>query len=510
MAVSGVSGIDLDANMIIQASSPARLLRLRKPSTFFMSSSRPRPWWRHPAPLIALLLHAAVFFGLFQLRFGHAAWQRLEQTLPPHPTTADWFHALTRDHGYWGVVTWFFDTHGEIKLYHRYAEVALRGIDPKLATDAPGQGQFRLYRDVPMEYQPGALLMFVPPAFVARNLHDYETAFTAWCGVIYVGTLLLGLHVLRGAEPLSAAIANRVLWASLAFLLCFGGVAAARFDHIVPFFCLLSLAAFARATRTDSVAWYATTGVIIASGVFVKIVPGVMLPAVLLWMAVSSQIKPWRASLALVISFAATVLILHTSFSAYWGDGYLRSYTYHLERGLQVESLYSSVIMAGTGFGVPLSTRIQFGAADLITPYTAALKALSPFLFLTLSALIAARIWFLRAAARRAPAARVVLTLSVMFLLAFMLTNKVLSPQYLIWLGPLLALAYGAQRRCLPAVIALLFAAALSQAIFPNLYDLLLELHPLPVFLLNVRNLTLVVLFGWMWWRLPRLLDQTR
>lgn len=96
--------------------------------------------------------------------------------------------------------------------------------------------------------------------------------------------------------------------------------------------------------------------------------------------------------------------------------------------------------------------------------------------------------------------------LTTVLLLAFILTNKVFSPQYLLWLGPLVAVASGAEPRLRPPAFALLLAAALSQAIFPHLYDQLHELRPLPVFLLNLRNFILVAMLAWLLWRLPRLL----
>lgn len=465
-----------------------------------------RPWWRHPGAIIALLLHAGLFLGLFQLRFAEGEWHALDRSVPVHATTTEWFHAIVDAKGYRGLVIWFFDTHDEIRIYHRYGEVAVRGYDPKLPDDAAGQGQFRLYRDVPMEYQPGALFMFVPPALLARELHGYQTWFTIWCGVVYSATLLIGMRLLAGAGGVSPAQGNRTLWWSLLFLLCFGGVAAARFDHAVPFFCVLGAWIFRRADRAGSMRPFAACGAVIACGVMVKIVPGVLLPAVLLWLCVSTSPARWHPAVVVTLSFAATLLALHFAFAAHWGDGYLNSYTYHLKRGLQLETTYSGVLMAGHGFGSEIFTRQQFGACDLITALAEPAKAISPLLFLLLAAFVASRVWFARSATVLADREHTVLLLTIALLLAFMLTNKVFSPQYVLWVGPLVACAYGSRPALLLPAALLLLAAAETQLLFPHLYDGLMRLKPVSIALLNLRNATLFLIFVLLVGRLPRLM----
>jgi hypothetical protein len=470
------------------------------------SSSASRPWWRSPGPLVALLLHAVVFLGFFELHFKPGEWAQMEKQLPAHPTTGQWIHVLVGQHGMQGLATWFFDTHREIHIYHRYAEVVLRGVDPEQPANAPGQGHLMPYRDVAMEYQPGALLVFLPPALLAKDLPGYQTWFVVWCGVLYVGAILLGLKLLAGDAPIGVEQANRTLWWSLAFLLCFGGVAAARFDHTVPFLILVACWMLRRADRTGSLAWFAATGVVIAAGVFVKIVPGLLLPAALLWLGVTTPRPAWRPMIALTAGLVVALLGFHVASYTAWGDGYLRSYTYQLDRGIQLESTYAGMIALSPGFGLPLRTVEVAHAYDLATPLAGLLKALAPVLFLALVALTAMRVWTTRRAATRPSRDFTVALLATVLLLAFILTNKVFSPQYLLWLGPLVAAAYGVQPTLRQPAFALLFAAALSQAIFPHLYDQLRALQPLPVFLLNLRNLTLVAILGWLLVRLPRLL----
>lgn len=85
---------------------------------------------------------------------------------------------------------------------------------------------------------------------------------------------------------------------------------------------------------------------------------------------------------------------------------------------------------------------------------------------------------------------------------ALIVFNKVGSPQYVTWLAvPIVfglvtaATGRGPSFR-MPAVLVLVIAA-LTQAIYPFLYRELLLLQPLPIVLLDLRNLLYLVLLGW-------------
>jgi len=93
-------------------------------------------------------------------------------------------------------------------------------------------------------------------------------------------------------------------------------------------------------------------------------------------------------------------------------------------------------------------------------------------------------------------------------LTAFVLTNKVFSPQFLLWLGPLLAAAAGLRGDLRGAMILLCVIAALTQAIYPSFYLWLRDLHPAAVALLNLRNLLFAALTVLLLRRLPALLTQ--
>ena len=88
-------------------------------------------------------------------------------------------------------------------------------------------------------------------------------------------------------------------------------------------------------------------------------------------------------------------------------------------------------------------------------------------------------------------------------LLAVMVTNRVLSVQYLIWVLPFVALIAG-----LPRLLGIA-AAVLTAALFPFLYDGVLALDPVPLAILVIRNLCLIALLGWAFAALFRGTDLT-
>jgi hypothetical protein len=126
---------------------------------------------------------------------------------------------------------------------------------------------------------------------------------------------------------------------------------------------------------------------------------------------------------------------------------------YHRARGIEFESLYGSLLMALQTLGQPLAVEYSYGSINLHSSLSPVLAAVSPWL--TASLLLGATILLLahcrrltagsdRAGpasdtmARSDPSAFVSFTL--LFLMLFIVGNKVFSPQYLLWLAPLVVL----------------------------------------------------------------------
>jgi hypothetical protein len=80
---------------------------------------------------------------------------------------------------------------------------------------------------------------------------------------------------------------------------------------------------------------------------------------------------------------------------------------------------------------------------------------------------------------------------------ALLVTGKVLSPQFMVWLLPACLLVGGRYGRIAIPVTA--GALAATQLYFPRRYWDLVALHDLPIALLTVRNALLVALLALVW-----------
>jgi hypothetical protein len=144
-----------------------------------------------------------------------------------------------------------------------------------------------------------------------------------------------------------------------------------------------------------------------------------------------------------------------------------------------------------------VDARLEFnyGALHLVSPLSAAVLSWLPLAFLLLYALVlvfALARFRQEHAASGSVAPECLVVYLVAALLAFIATNKVFSPQYLIWLLPFAPLLRPRQAGALLAI------SAITIALFPFDYDRLLAMQPRPVLLLNLRNLLVVVLLIWL------------
>jgi hypothetical protein len=114
--------------------------------------------------------------------------------------------------------------------------------------------------------------------------------------------------------------------------------------------------------------------------------------------------------------------------------------------------------------------------------------------------LILVTVFFMYRAYRQEPVEpRAFTRYAAALILAFMLGSKVLSPQYVIWLLPLVPLGAGG----LPGLAlsaAFLAVCYLTTQVFPIHYDDLLSLRSPGPELLLARNLLLVFLWGLLLW----------
>ena len=165
---------------------------------------------------------------------------------------------------------------------------------------------------------------------------------------------------------------------------------------------------------------------------------------------------------------------------------------FHGSRGLQCESIYSSVLWLFHGLGLArvkwVFVKAWFELQGLlplqVLPWARLLFIASVLLSMTISGLIAAH-W-------AKPSLSKLARLLLIPLLAFVAFNQVLSPQYMIWILPFAALASFEGPMLSPLLC--VGAVMLTPAIYPSLYgDYHCGLCLFETVILLARNLFLIL-----------------
>jgi Glycosyltransferase family 87 len=344
------------------------------------------------------------------------------------------------------------------------------------------------YRDFPFEYPPAALPAMLVPAYLPWS---YATSFAVAMGACGAGCIGAAASALR-----TVGAGTDRTWAALLAIgaspLVLGSLFDTRFDLWPTFLAIAAVAAFVRERPVAS-------GALLGLGFAAKLWPAVLLPIALahLW-----RRRGRRAASVVAVAFLLVAAACFVPFAILGPDGLRAMLTDQLDRPLQVESLGAAVLMAAQHLGMrPLTTVTSHGAQALSGRGAGLAADLSTVL--ELAAVLA--IWILFARRRNAGAetALVAAAAAVCALVAF---DRVLSPQYLVWLVPFAVLARGG--RGLAAGALLLVALGLTQTWFPWHYWSLALGHAAPwSWYLLARDLALVALAGVLFLELSRARD---
>jgi Glycosyltransferase family 87 len=334
------------------------------------------------------------------------------------------------------------------------------------------------YRDFDLEYPPAALPVFVLPSVAAGKgkLDGYERSFEglmAACGFVLVALVALTLLALR-APP------GRLL-AALAFTafapLALGSVVLSRFDLWPTALALGALAALVSGRERLGLG-------VLGVGVAAKLWPALLLPPAL---AFVWRRRGRREALICAAIFLAVLAALFGPFLVLAPDGVWSSLTRQADRPLQIESLGAALLIAAHHlFGADVMVRSSSGSQNLSGGAADAIAAAQTVVQILL--VVGVWVWFARGPAERERLVQAAAALVAIFV-AF---GKVLSPQFLIWLIPLVPLVRG--RRGLAASGVLAAALVLTQIEFPYRYWGLVALDELPSWILLGRDFVLAAL----------------
>ena len=366
--------------------------------------------------------------------------------------------------GAWALLHVGFWRHDQVidtPVYARYGEQMAHGKVP--------------YRDFTPEYPPLALPVFVLPALVSSSEDGFRQAFEplmAACGVALLLFVALAARALGdGPERLWLTLASVAL-----FPLALGTVVLTRFDLWPAALTAAALAALL--SRRDRLG----LGVL-ALATAAKLYPGVLLPLAVAW---TWRRRGRREALVGLGIYLAVLAVCFVPFLALGPDGVVHSFSRQLGRPLQIESLGAGFLLAAhQAFGLGVTMKSSAGSQNLVGTLPDALAVVQSVVQ------AAAILWlwwrFPRGPMEPARLARYAAAAVV----AFVVLGKVLSPQFLIWLVPLVALVRGP--RSLRTAALLAAALAVTQVWFPFRYwDLVRTFDPLASWLVPLRDLLLV------------------
>jgi uncharacterized membrane protein len=346
----------------------------------------------------------------------------------------------------------------DVHVYQGYAEQLLHGALP--------------YRDVFVEYPPGAFAVFLPPT--ALGASHYNAAFKTLMAACGIATLVLVALVLAELGASRGRIASAVALLALSPV-ALGPISLNTYDAWPA---LLTVLALWLLLRSRDLAGFAVLGLAVSA----KVYPLVLVPlaACFVW----RRAGPRRAAVALAVLLAVAAAAI-APFAAYAPHGVFESFRSQAARGLQVESMGAAVLLALDRLGLYHARVVEttgVAGRNLAGGVADAVAAT----LLVLEALAVVAVWWLYA---RSSDLRGRLPLACAAAVAgFLACTKVFSPQYLVWLLPLVVAGGGAIAIGLAAV-----ALVLAQVWFFH-YGALFRLE-WPVWLLLARDLVVVALY---------------
>ncbi len=302
------------------------------------------------------------------------------------------------------------------------------------------------YQLLPYEYPLLALLSF--SLGLLTPFGWYQTTFAFWMFCIATGLYLLLLH----RHSRGAALAFALYLATGCFVTALG-----RFD-LIPTSCT-----FGALLCAERAKWkYAFF--LLAIATMIKFYPVVLLIPLLIaqhkhQQSTSHANNTWQKyiPLAIFISTCAIITILSLAVNI---EGTLAPLTYFGTRPLQIESTSASIVwLISTVGGFPLTYAFSFGSRNVFSQFSAPIMQSGSILFLAGLCFVYWLQW------------RQKIALSLTFLLTLLIvivTGKVFSAQYLIWLAPFVAYAGGWHRKWLLSWGSISLVTTL---IYPFLYN---------------------------------------
>ena len=270
-------------------------------------------------------------------------------------------------------------------------------------------------------------------------------------------------------------------WAWVAAGMLIGPVWLTRFDVAPALFAVLGLLAVARPMRS---------GALLAVGALLKVWPALLLLAV-----------PRRGFGKAVLGFGATAASILLALVLTM-DGAASFASEQRARGLQIESVPALAFLVAHHLGWERTFVYRYGAMEVSAPGVEA-AALAVTVVGVVGLALLAVLRFTGRFDRAIPA-----DIALVVVLFSMITSRVLSPQYLIWVAAIAAVCLlDPATRMRPVIVLLMPVAALGQILYPMHYNWLMSDEWRGLVLQAARIILLLIATSW---GLLRLLDSGR
>jgi hypothetical protein len=355
----------------------------------------------------------------------------------------------------------FASHQSDLSFYHRTAVYLLEGKVP--------------FRDFKLEYPFFALIPIVVPQLFNGLTGGALETYPFW---LVLQNILLGFIISVLIYKISKL--NKVAVYKYVVILVFSlPVFLYRFDPFPAFLTVFTIYSLLSKPFASGASLMVSIGA--------KLYTIIFLPVIGLFYLVNQRYK------AAFVSFLGGLLIVLIAFIAFFlmeENGIRDFLTYHQSRGIHLESFAGGLLLLLYQFGLAsVEVKHSFGAMHLVTPWTDdflfAIKILTPICFALLLIFIG---WAFREQKLRDKEVSIFSLVHAFTaqLLLFLLLNKVLSPQYMVWLLPVIP--FCSNRIFLIFTVALM----LTVFIFPGEYHYLIARHISMVLVLNLRNALLI------------------
>lgn len=379
----------------------------------------------------------------------------------------------------------------DIKLYYATSFHLARGLVP--------------YRDFSLEYPPLAMIpMWLPQLFNPANFHVYRVLFP----LEQILFCFLGWFFIRptiadrrgeneGKETTGQSLTRYQSLLKYYILLCWVLVPVLLWRYDL-FPALLTFLVFFFVTRERPI----LAGISLALAIATKLYPVVLMPIFSIYYLIKRQYR--ELSYFSLATIATSCLIIIPFISVSYGE-FFSFLEYHELRGIQLETLAAGLILLASKMGLTnLGVELNYGAFHLVSPWADFLLQSSAltFIFLFLFGLVFFKCFHSfrqEYIAEGKISEQNLLLYVVAILVVFIISNKVFSPQYMVWLMPFAILLSQREQNLFLGI------SILTIALYPFLYDELVNQDLSPVLVLNVRNFLMLVFLSQLLTRKPSL-----